>query len=160
MIIMGIDPGSRRTGWGVIRHAGGRSRHLAHGTIALGGRPPLPERLVTLAEAVEGILRQHHPEACAVERIFHAKNARSALVLGHARGVALCQVARAGVALFEYAPSEVKRALAGTGGAGKSQVGRMVRVLLGHPAPIEEDAADALALALTHAAAWRLAGLK
>ena len=160
MIILGIDPGSRKTGWGLIRHRSGKSEHLAHGTIVLGERPPLTERLVTLAEALDALLAEHQPAACAVERIFAAKNARSALVLGHARGVALCQVGRAGVPLFEYTPSEVKQAVAGTGAAAKEQVGRMVRMLLGHHAAIEEDAADALALALTHAAASRLAGLR
>jgi crossover junction endodeoxyribonuclease RuvC len=160
MIVLGIDPGSRKTGWGVVSHRAGKSESVAQGTIVLGEKIPLPGRLVRLADTMDAILRDHRPDACAVELIFHAKNARSALVLGHARGVALCQVARAGVPLFEYTPMQVKQAVAGTGSAGKTQVGRMVKMLLGHSAPIEEDAADALALALTHAAAAKLLALK
>jgi crossover junction endodeoxyribonuclease RuvC len=157
MIIMGIDPGSRKTGWGVIRHRGNRSEHIANGTIVLGETEPLPNRLVKLAEAVDALLREHRPEACAVEKIFSAKNARSALVLGQARGVAVCEVARAGVAMFEYSATEVKKSVTGSGGAAKSQVARMVRMLLGQAQELEENAADALALALTHGAASRLA---
>jgi len=160
VIVLGIDPGSRKTGWGVVRHRAGKSETVALGTIALGEKPPLPERLVALADALDAILREHRPEACAVERIFHARNARSALVLGHARGVVLCQIARAGVHLFEYTPTQVKQAVVGTGGASKTQVARMVRMLLGHAAAIEENAADALALALTHAAAAKLLALR
>jgi crossover junction endodeoxyribonuclease RuvC len=157
MIILGIDPGSRRTGWGVIRHRSGKSEHIANGTIELGEREPLPARLVKLAEALDALIRQHRPEACAIEKVFAAKNARSALVLGQARGVSLCEVARAGVALHEYTATEVKKSVTGSGGADKSQVGRMVRALLGQADALEENAADALALALTHAAASHLA---
>ena len=157
MIVLGIDPGSRRTGWGVVRHQGNETAHIASGVLALGGSRPLPERLLTLAEGLGWVVAEHRPEACAVERIFSAKNAHSALVLGHARGVALCEVARLGVPLFEYTSTQVKQAVAGTGGAKKSQVGRMVQMLLGHREPLAEDAADALAVALTHAAASRLA---
>ena len=157
MIIMGIDPGSRKTGWGVIEHQGGRSRYIAHGTVALGGKEPLPRRLVILAEAMQLLLREHRPEICAVEKVFSAKNAHSALVLGQARGVALCEVGRAGVLMHEYSATEVKKSLTGTGGAAKIQVARMVQLLLSQARPIEENAADALALALTHGAASQLA---
>jgi len=157
MIIMGIDPGSRKTGWGLIRHRAGKSEHLGHGTIVLGDKTPLPERLVILAEALDALLREHRPEACAVERIFSAKSARSALVLGQARGVVLCEIARAGVPIHEYSATEVKKSVTGTGGAAKTQVVRMVRVLLGQAQELEENAADALALALTHGVAAQLA---
>lgn len=156
LLILGIDPGSRRTGWGVVRHAGNRSERLAGGTIQLDPAAPLAQRLLTLDAALGEILAAHRLEACAVEAIFSAKNARSALVLGHARGVILAAVARAGVPLFEYTPAQVKQAVVGTGRADKQQVARMVAVLLNHRAPLAEDQADALAVALTHAAAARM----
>ncbi len=102
---------------------------------------------------MEALLAAHRPDQCAIERIFTARNARSALVLGHARGVILCALARRGVALHEYTPTQVKQAVVGAGRADKAQVQRMVRVLLGHHGALAEDESDALAVALTHAAA-------
>ena len=158
MIILGIDPGSRKTGWGLVRSEGRQCHYLASGTLRLGERHPLHERLARLAEGMEALLAEHRPEQCAVEQIFSARNARSALVLGHARGVALCVVTRRGVGLHEYAPTLVKQTVAGVGRADKSQINQMVQILLGHRAALEEDEADALALAITHAAASRMRG--
>lgn len=157
MIILGIDPGSRMTGWGLVNHSKSRSSYLASGTIRLGSSAPLPQRLVKLCESIEELLERHHPEECAIEQIFTAKNARSALVLGHARGVIVCAVARKGVALQEYSATQVKQAVVGQGRAEKSQVQLMVAALLGRKEPLQEDEADALAVALTHAAFSNLA---
>jgi len=156
MIILGIDPGSRRTGWGLVRKEGGGASYLASGTVNLNGKLPLEARLVILAESLERLLGEHRPESCAIESIFSAKNARAALVLGHARGVILCTVARHGVPLREYAPTLVKQTVVGQGRASKDQIQRMVALLLGRANPLGEDEADALAVALTHAAASRL----
>lgn len=157
MIILGIDPGSRMTGWGLVNHSNSRSSYLASGTIRLGGSASLPQRLVKLCESIEELLERHHPEECAIEQIFTAKNARSALVLGHARGVIVCAVARKGVALQEYSATQVKQAVVGQGRAEKSQVQLMVGALLGRKEQLQEDEADALAMALTHAAFSNLA---
>ena len=156
MKILGIDPGSRRTGWGVVRRQGNRHEHVASGTFHLNESAPLHERLLTLDRALEALLAEHTVDAAALEQIFSAKNARSALVLGHARGVILAAVARRGIAIAEYTPSEVKQAVVGSGRADKQQVARMVAVLLNHREPLQEDQADALAVALTHAAAVTL----
>jgi len=151
-MILGIDPGSRITGWGLVEHNGGRSTYLASGALRLGQDAPLPERLVKLADGVEEVLETYRPEHCAIEQIFTAKNARSALVLGHARGVILCTVARRSLTLHEYSPTQVKQAIVGAGRAGKSQVQLMVGALLARKGTFQEDEADALAVALTHAA--------
>lgn len=153
MLILGIDPGSRRTGWGLIRRQGNRHEHVASGTIRLNEDAPLPERLLALDRALEALLAEHRADAAALEEIFSAKNARSALVLGHARGVIIAAIARRGLPLFEYTPTQVKQAVTGTGRADKQQIGRMVAVLLNHRAALQEDQADALAVAITHAAA-------
>jgi crossover junction endodeoxyribonuclease RuvC len=152
MKILGIDPGSRLTGWGVVAHDRHASTHVASGTIRLPERQPLAERLVLLSDALQQVLRDHAPDACALEQIFTARNARSALVLGHARGVILCEVMRAAVPVYEYTPTQIKQAVVGYGRADKAQMQQMVALLLNRkPAP-QEDEADALAAALTHAA--------
>lgn len=159
MRILGIDPGSIVTGYGVVERDGSRVIHVAHGTL----RPPrgaeLPARLGCLHALLEEIFSLHRPEVAVVERIFAGASARSALVLGHARGVALAIAARAGVPVHEYAPAELKRAVVGTGSADKRQVQLMVRRLLGLGRIPATDAADALAAAICHAHAGRLAGL-
>ena len=152
MMILGIDPGSRLTGWGLVEHSGNRSTYLASGALRLGHDAPLPERLVKLARGLEEVLETYRPPDCAIEQIFTAKNARSALVLGHARGVILCAMARQGVTLHEYSPTQVKQAIVGVGRASKSQVQLMVGALLARKDTFQEDEADALAVALTHAA--------
>ncbi|HEX9842091.1 MAG TPA: crossover junction endodeoxyribonuclease RuvC [bacterium] len=165
MRILGIDPGSRFTGWGLLHREGNRTHYLASGTLRLNPARPLSERLLHLSDAIAALLAEHRPEQCALEQIFTAKNARSALVLGHARGVIVCAVAREGVALHEYTPAQVKQAVVGQGRAGKQQMQQMVAMLLGlraghgrnghNGAALQEDEADALAVALTHAAASR-----
>jgi len=159
MRILGIDPGSHATGYGVIERDGSRVAHVAHGTV----RPPrgaeLPARLGSIHDALEEIFALHRPDVAVVERIFAGASARSALVLGHARGVALVVAFRAGVPIHEYSPAELKQAVVGTGAADKRQVQLMVRRLLGLVRVPANDAADALAAAICHAHAGRLSAL-
>ena len=157
MIVLGIDPGSRITGWGLLRREANQYHYLASGALRLGASAPLSERLLRLSRGLEAVLAEHTPDHCAIERIFTARNAHSALVLGHARGVILCEIAKRGLPLHEYTPTQVKLAVVGGGRADKSQVQQMVSMLLGRRnAACQEDEADALAIALTHAAASRL----
>lgn len=148
--ILGIDPGSRFTGFGVIEVAGGRSRCLAHDVIRLGDEP-LPQRLLRLLERLRAVCGELRPDEAAMEQVFVRHNVASALVLGQARGAAICAVAEAGLPLHEYAPASIKQAIAGSGRAEKSQIQHMVRLLLNLPAAPAQDAADALACALCHA---------
>jgi crossover junction endodeoxyribonuclease RuvC len=152
MVVLGIDPGSLVTGFGVIAGAGGRWRRLAGGRITTDARAPLPERLLAIHRAVLAVLSEHRPDALAVESLFNARNPRSSLVLGHARGVVLLAGALRGIAVAEYSPREVKSALTGHGGATKEQVQFMVRRLLGPEVVATSlDESDALAVALCHA---------
>ena len=147
--VLGIDPGSRYCGFGVVEDVGGtRVRHLAHGVLSLGEHRAIGDRLRDLHEGLERALREHRPEIVAVEDVFHARNARSALVLGQARGVALLAAAQSGAKIRSYAPSVIKQAVTGTGRAEKEQVGRMVAVLLGISVTGRLDASDALAAAI------------
>jgi crossover junction endodeoxyribonuclease RuvC len=148
--ILGIDPGSRLTGFGLIEVAGAKSRCLTYDVIRLGGGP-LPGRLLALAARLRALCAEYRPDEAAMEQVFVQRNAASALVLGHARGVAMCALAEAGLPLHEYAPASIKLAIAGSGRADKPQIQHMVRALLGLPAAPAEDAADALACALCHA---------
>ena len=149
MRVLGIDPGSRYCGFGVVEDAGGtRMRHLGHGVLALGDGPAMEERLKLLYAGLMRELALHRPDFVAVEDVFHARNARSALVLGQARGVALLSAAQAGVPVRSYPPSVIKQAVTGTGRAEKEQVGRMVAVLLGVVVQGRLDASDALATAI------------
>ena len=129
MRVLGIDPGSLRTGWGVVVCRGPSLRYVASGVIAAEGE--LASRLAQIASGLELVLAEHLPDAVVIESLFHHKNSRSALQLGHARGVALLCVARSGAALFEYAPAQIKRAATGNGRASKELVARMVRMILG-----------------------------
>jgi crossover junction endodeoxyribonuclease RuvC len=149
--ILGLDPGLGTTGWGLIRADGNRLSHVANGQIKTDALTPLPQRLARLAEALEAILAEHCPEAAAAEEVFVNKNPQSTLKLGQARGVALMCAARSGVAVGEYAPALVKKALVGTGGADKAQIHAMVARLLPGVKIAGPDAADALAVAITHA---------
>ena len=149
MIVLGIDPGTRRLGWGIVRKDGTRLVHVAHGVIVAGEERPLAERLVVIERELEAIVRLHAPERASVEALFFAKDAQAAAKLGHARGVALLVCARAGLAIAEYPPARVKRTVAGGGRAEKSQVALMVRALLRLVATPPADAADALAVAIT-----------
>jgi crossover junction endodeoxyribonuclease RuvC len=147
--VLGIDPGSRYCGFGVVEDAGGaRLRHLAHGVLALGVEKPIEERLWLLHEGLARELSRYLPDVVAVEDVYHARNARSALVLGQARGVALLAAAQSGAKVRSFPPSTIKQAVTGTGRAEKEQVGRMVAVLLGITMEGRLDASDALATAI------------
>ena len=149
MKVLGIDPGSRFCGFGVVEDAGGtRVRHVAHGILEVGEAGAIEDRLCALHAGLSREILLHRPQMVAIEDIFHARNARSALVLGQARGVAMLAVAQAGVQLRSFAPSVIKQAVTGTGRAEKDQVGRMVAVVLGIAVPERADASDALAAAI------------
>jgi crossover junction endodeoxyribonuclease RuvC len=152
MRILGIDCGSARTGYGVIESDGRDHRVLASGVICTSPKSPFEKRLLEIAGELRRVMREHRPEFAAVEEVFHAVNAKTALKLAHVRGVALLAIAEAGLELAEYSPLEVKLNVVGYGRAEKCQVQLMVQSILGLPAAIEsEDAADALAVALCHA---------
>ena len=152
MIVLGIDPGTATTGYGVVARAGdGAVSLLECGVVRTEPSSPLPLRLRTIFEGVVEVLERTRPDVVAVESAFYAKNARTALVLGHARGAILLAATLRDLRLAEYAPAEVKNAVAGTGRATKEQVQFMVKQLLRlKDVPRPEDAADAVAVALTH----------
>jgi crossover junction endodeoxyribonuclease RuvC len=154
MRVLGLDPGSERTGWGCIELDAAGPVRIASGVLVL-GRGPLPERLARLDSGLEQVFAQHRPDACATEGLFHHRNARSALLLGHARGVCLLVAARHRVPVAEYAPAAVKRAIAGHGAADKERVCAMVASLLGFEPGELFDETDALAIALCHLEAER-----
>ncbi|MFP6683341.1 MAG: crossover junction endodeoxyribonuclease RuvC [Polyangiaceae bacterium] len=158
MRVIGIDPGSRRMGWGVVERVGTRLEHVAHGVI-VAGTGELPGRLLTIDRELTEAVSAHAPSCAAMETIFFGKNAQSAVKLGHARGAAMVVLARAGLTIGEYQPTLVKRAVVGAGRASKEQLARLVTALLRLPKPPPEDAADALAVAITHANASRFAAL-
>ena len=151
MKILGLDPGLGTTGWGIIQANGNRLSHVANGQLRTDAAAPLPKRLAELARQFEALLAEYAPEAAAVEEVFVNKNPQSTLKLGQARGVALMCAARADLEVGEYAPALVKKAIVGTGGAEKVQVHAMVARLLPGIAIAGPDAADALAVAITHA---------
>ena len=155
-VVLGIDPGTAITGYGVVREWHGQAQALDYGVIRTPAHQELPQRLVTIYAALNDLLDRHQPDAVAVEEVFFSKNARTALSVGHARGVVLLAVAQRGIPLFHYKPTQVKQAVTGYGGADKRQVQEMVRMLLGLDAiPRPDDAADALAIALCHLhSAW------
>ncbi len=151
MRVFGIDPGTVRTGYGCIESDGSRHGVIACGAIAIPAGSAFPERLLVIHRSLARLLADCRPDVVAVESLFHAANVRSALKLGHARGVAILAAVEAGLEVVEYTPAEVKRAVVGYGRAEKHQVQEMVRLLLGlrsRPAP--HDVADALAIAICH----------
>ncbi|HWI84804.1 MAG TPA: crossover junction endodeoxyribonuclease RuvC [Sphingomonas sp.] len=151
MILIGLDPGLGTTGWGVIAVEGNRLSHVANGQIKTNSGDPLPARLAALHDALETLFAAHRPQAAAVEEVFVNANPQSTLKLGQARGVALLAAARHGLAVGEYAARAVKKAVVGTGAAEKAQVHAMVARLLPGTRIAGPDAADALAVAITHA---------
>jgi crossover junction endodeoxyribonuclease RuvC len=159
MRILGVDPGSSATGYGVVEFAGGRVRHVAHGVLRTSRGAALAGRLAEIHSGLLGVVAEHGADLAAVERVFLASNPRSALVLGQARGAAMAALAGAGLEVTELAAREVKKAVAGTGAAGKAQVQAMVMRLLELADPPPPDAADALAVAICQAHRGRLAGL-
>lgn len=151
MRILGLDPGLGTTGWGLIEADGNRLAHVANGQIKTDKSTPLPRRLSALADQLEALITDYAPAGAAVEEVFVNKNPQSTLKLGQARGVVLMCAARAGIDVGEYSPALVKKAVVGTGGAEKAQVHAMVSRLLPGVKIAGADAADALAVAITHA---------
>ncbi|MBM3781558.1 MAG: crossover junction endodeoxyribonuclease RuvC [Acidobacteria bacterium] len=151
MIVFGIDPGSERTGYGCVTSDGRRHRLVQCGAIAAGSASTFAERLQLIFRGLTERLQECRPDCVAIESVFAASNARSALKLGHARGVAMLAATECGLPVFEYAPAEVKRSAVGYGRAEKAQVQQMVTLLLGlDSVPRPHDAADALAVAICH----------
>jgi len=159
MRVLGIDPGSRRTGWGVVQLEGSRLRYVGAGTIAVPEKMVLAKRLHLIYQGLQRVIAEHQPETVAVEEIFFAKYANAALKLGHARGVALLAAAESELEVHEYPPAIVKRTVVGRGAADKTQVGRLITAMLRLKVAPEEDAADALAVAITHIQASRSSAL-
>ncbi len=154
--ILGIDPGSQITGYGLIEAGPGQSRALLSGTVRPRRGLSLPDRLHAIHKDLSAILAEHEPDVVAVETAFYHKSARSVLVLGHVRGVVLLAACEAGASVQEYAPREIKMAVTGSGSASKDRVAYMVRAILGLRELPPPDAADALATALCH---WHRSGL-
>jgi len=151
MRILGIDPGTRITGYGLLEKQGNRLVHLDNGAICTRSGEELPLRLKTIHDGLTRIIAEYAPEAMAIEQIFVARNVLSALKLGHARGAALLAGVNAGLPVYEYTAMQVKSAVVGYGRAAKPQVQQMVRALMGLPEIAQEDASDALAVAICHA---------
>jgi crossover junction endodeoxyribonuclease RuvC len=149
--ILGIDPGLRRTGWGLIEADGNRLIHVACGSVATSDKVALAERLVAIHDGLTSVIEMYRPHEAAVEQTFVNANAAATLALGQARGIAMLVPARAGLSVAEYAPNVVKKTVVGAGHGEKAQVRMMIGVLLPKAAPQSEDAADALAIAVTHA---------
>lgn len=149
--ILGLDPGLRHTGWGIITITGARLSHVAHGVISPDDKAPFAIRLLTLFDAITEVIVQYSPDEAAVEETFLNSNAASTLKLGHARAAALIAPAKAGLPVAEYAAKVVKKAVVGTGGADKDQVAFMIARLLPTAGSPTADAADALAVAIAHA---------
>ena len=152
--ILGIDPGSRKTGYGLIEHSGNHTRYLASGCIKLNVKESLAERLHQLSTELDKLIEEFQPDCGAVEKIFFAKNAQSALTLGHARGVILLKFSERQLVVHEYQTLKVKQTVVGVGRADKNQIQHMVKILLNLQNKLQEDEADALAVAITHAHLW------
>ena len=151
MRVLGIDPGSVTSGFGVVEGEGSRIGFVEAGHIGASSRLSFPERLKKMYDGIEAVISKHRPDAVAVENLFFARNVNSALKLGHARGVALLAAANSGLPIFEYTPTEIKQSVVGYGNAEKAQVRQMVKMLLklsSLPEPL--DASDALACAICH----------
>ena len=150
MRVLGIDPGTQVCGYGLVEQTGGDLKALDYGVVRAPSAP-LPERLRVIHEGLSAVIARHRPDIVAVEGVFHGINPRTALKIGEGRGIALLVAAAAGVAVAEYSPATVKKAVVGSGRAHKGQVQQMVRLILSLPQiPEPEDAADALAIAICH----------
>ena len=150
MIILGIDPGSRTTGYGLIDNLPSQIRYIASGFIKTKG-DSLPQRLGQIFQQIEIVIQEHRPEHMSIENVFMQKNADSALKLGQARGAAICAGYQGGLEIAEYAPREIKQALVGSGAATKEQVQHMVKHILGLKQTLQSDEGDGLAIAICHA---------
>ncbi|MCB9593686.1 MAG: crossover junction endodeoxyribonuclease RuvC [Sandaracinaceae bacterium] len=153
--VLGVDPGTRRTGWGVVERTRGGLRGVGAGVIKLDEKAPLADRLEIVYDRLDALITEHQPHAVAVEDVFFAKYPNAAIKLGHVRGVVLLLVARRGLGLGEYPPALVKRTVAGRGAADKKQLGRLVSAMLHLDQALGADATDALAIAITHLSAAR-----
>jgi crossover junction endodeoxyribonuclease RuvC len=150
-IIIGIDPGLRHTGWGIVAQSGNRLSFIAAGRISPDTDSPMATRLLTLAEGITDIINAHQPDEAAIEETFVHKNAKSALLLGQARGSAILSLAQNGLTVAEYAANRIKQSVTGHGHAEKTQIQAMIAILLPNSGKLAADAADALAVAITHA---------
>lgn len=150
MITLGIDPGTRKMGYGLVEGIGSRLIHIENGAIITKTDVHLSLRLKQIYDCLTELIEKYQPDVVSIEDIFYAKNVKSALKLGHARGVAMLAGANAGLEVFEYTPTAIKSAVVGFGRAEKGQVQQMVKMLLNLPEPPQEDAADALAAAICH----------
>lgn len=160
MRVLGIDPGTAITGYGLVEEVEQGLTLVGCGVVTTPSDQPLPLRLQQIYHSILGVIELHQPEAAAVEELFFSRNVRTALSVGHARGVVLLALAEAGLPIFEYKPLEIKQAIAGYGRADKRQVQEMVRMLLSlDEAPQPDDAADAVAVAVCHLHSRRMAGL-
>ena len=160
MKILGIDPGSRITGYGIISHEGNRLIHVDNGAIHTDSQNDFPARLKKIYRALSVVIEQYRPDAVAIENIFFATNVQSALKLGQARGAAIVAGVNADLPVFEYTALQVKQSVVGHGRASKEQVQKMLKVLLNLPEIAQEDASDALAVAVCHAHSSRLNALR
>ncbi len=152
IIILGVDPGLNKCGWGLVVSEGSRLSHIAHGAIKPSQHQQLASRLHDLYEGLSDVIERYQPHEAAVEETFVNSNARAALALGQARGVAMAAAARRGLLVAEYAPTTIKKAVVGSGAADKTQIAFMVQRLLPTAGAVTADAADALGVALCHAA--------
>jgi len=160
MLVLGVDPGTAITGYGLVDEAGGQLRAVAYGVITTPPAWALPERLQKIYRDLTALIREHHPAEGAVEELFFSRNVKTALTVGHARGVVLLALAEGGVSVHEYTPLQVKQSVVGYGRAEKKQIQELVRLLLELDAvPQPDDAADALAVAICHLHSARLAAL-
>lgn len=161
MIVLGIDPGTAITGYGLTSEENGQSVAIAYGAITTPSGLSLPDRLLILHRDLAAVIDQYHPDQAAVEQLFFNKNVRTALAVGHARGVILLTLAQADVPIYEYTPLQVKQAITGSGRADKKQMQQMVTLLLElKQIPKPDDVADALAIALCHLHSARLTTLE
>lgn len=150
-LVLGVDPGTAATGYGLVRRKGDSLALVDHGVITTPPQTPLPERLFTIHQAIASLIARYHPQEIVVERLYFSANVQSAMAVGQARGVVLLAAAQAGITVYEYRPQEVKQAVAGYGRATKEQVQELVQMILGLDfIPKPDDAADALALAICH----------
>lgn len=159
MLIIGIDPGFAITGYGVVKYEGNKFSAVDYGAITTDSKTELPKRLLHLYESLDILIDKYKPSAISIEELFFNKNIKTALTVGHGRGVAVLAAAKSGVEVFEYTPLQVKQSVVGYGRAEKSQVQQMIKIILNLPEiPKPDDVADALAVAVCHAHSHRMAG--
>lgn len=158
MVIMGIDPGFAITGYGIVKYEGNKFSTIDYGAVTTEAGVPLCKRLLILNGRLEEIIAKHRPDAVAVEELFFNKNIKTALNVGHGRGIALLAAAKSGIEVFEYTPLQVKQAVVGYGRAEKAQVQQMIKIILNLAAiPKPDDVADALAVAVCHGHSYKMA---